>query len=235
MPVLQPLVQSTPRLLDLVNAVLDDVKQPNITTVIGAKAPARVIVQGINDALIDLFTRVKWSFREASAAVNLVVGQRDYLVPADFGSIEGDIVAENLTVYYVPKNQLQSSLNISGPVATFTLIDADHFRFDPTPNADFVAKFPQLLVDYLRRPVLVKYDDDVPSVPIEFQDILKTMGRLRWKKMNEYSTTDINDEKATYEQLIALKTMSYLTTPGKRQGMKLRLGQNPRTPYRKPF
>jgi hypothetical protein len=222
-----------PTLLALVNQTLADMKQPPIITVANAKPLINVIVGGINDAIIDIYTRAKWQFRIASAPINMVSGQSDYLVPADFGSVEQDIVLTDKTIYYEPTGSFLGGMHSSGLPSMFTLIDADHFRFDPIPNDEFVAAWPQIMVVYLRRPVLVSQDGDIPNLPMEFQDALKAKARLRWKAAQEYSQSDLQMEEGLYEGMIGKKIASYLISPGKRQGMKPLRGNNVRTSFRR--
>jgi len=233
MPILQSYVPQMPPLLALVNTALADMKQPAVTTVVGAKPLVTVMVSAINDAIIDIYTRAKWKFRIASQAVNMVAGQSDYLVPADFGSVEQDIQTSDRTIPFCPPQTFLETTTSTGQPSLFTLIDGDHLRFAPTPNADFVAKWPQLMLTYMRRPVLVVRDDDVPNLPMEFQDCLKTKARLRWKTAQEYSATDLQMENAIYEGQLNAKLNSYLMTPGKRLGMRIQTTMSPRVPYRK--
>ena len=219
MPVLKSFVQITPRLLDLVNQILDEVKQPNIASITSAKPPHRAIVNGINDALLDIHTRAKFAFRKAEAAITLAADESDYLVPADFGSLDQDIVIPNGLITFVPISKFIHAAS-SGSPSFFTMKDGDHITLSPAPNADFVAKLPQIMLTYYRRAAILTKDDDYPNVPLEFIDLLKLRGGMFWKKMNEYSMGDIQFDKAEYEQKMSLKIASYLRAPGMRAGMR---------------
>ena len=219
MPILKSIVQITPRLLDLVNQILDEVKQPNIASITTAKPPHRAIVNGINDALLDIHTRAKFAFRKAEAAITLAEGESDYLVPQDFGSLDQDIVIPNGLIVFVPISKFIRS-TISGSPSYFTMKDGDHITLSPAPNAEFVQRLPQIMFSYYRRAMILTKDDDYPNVPLEFIDLLKLRGGLFWKKMNEFSPTDIQFDKAEYEQKMNLKIASYLRAPGMRAALR---------------
>ena len=225
MPILKAVVQITPRLLDLVNQVLDEVKQPNISSITVAKPPHRAVVNGINDAIVDIYTRAKFPFRKAEAAITLAEGVSDYLAPADFASLDQDIEIPNGEIVYVPISRFSESIS-SGSPSVFTLSDGDHIRLSPAPNAEFVARLPQIMLTYYRRPFLLTKDDDYPNVPLEFMDLLKLRGGIFWKKTNEYSPSDIQFDKAEYEQKMSLKIASYLRAPGMRAGLKFPGGRS---------
>ena len=228
MPILKSIVQITPRLLDLVNQVLDEVKQPNIASIVSAKPPHRAIVNGINDALLDIHTRAKFAFRKAEAAITLAADQADYLVPADFASVDQDIVIPNGLIVFIPVSKFTHSVS-SGSPSFFTMKDGDHITLSPAPNAEFVARLPQIMLTYYRRAAILTKDDDYPNVPLEFIDLLKLRGGLFWKKMNEYSLGDIQFDKAEYEQKMSLKIASYLRAPGMRAGMRMPSGGSSRS------
>jgi hypothetical protein len=163
----------------------------------------------------------------------MVEGQTDYIVPDDYGSIEQDIEIGDHFIYYTPTQILVQSSHVNGLPSAFTLIDSGHLRFSPAPNADFVAKWPQVMLVYKRRPRLVYLDTDRPDFPMEFQDALKAKGRLRWKAAQEYSQADLQMEEGTYEAMIARKMASYLMTPGKRLGMRNHMAASSRVPFRR--
>jgi len=231
MPILQSIVQNMPNLLALVNFALDECKQQRVKTVANAKPTINAIVNGINDAIIEIYVRGKWKHREAAQAITMAEGVSDYPVPSDFASIWKDIEIPSGVIFYIDPAGFNSKPVVPGSPTCFTMADPGHLRFSPAPDATFVVKLPQLMLNYYRRPVLVVNDLDVPNLPMEFLDLLKLRGIITWKKQNEFSPMDIQNDQQHWEQLFTTKLTSYLGRAGKRQGLKL-AGIPSRTSYR---
>lgn len=228
MPVLQPLGQGMPNLLALVNLALAECNQPKIASIKNAKPIVDGMVDAINDAIVDIYTRAKWNFLHAQAPIDMQSGVQDYPVPADFGYVTNDIIIGDKKITFYPYEQFAIWSGVQGDLTTFTLVQPDTLRFCPVPSDDFVAQWPQIMLNYTRRPVLVSNDEDVPNLPKEFKEALRLAATMRWKKTKEYSPVDIQTDKQSYEQCIVSKLASYLRDPSRTHGLQRRINYVPR-------
>ncbi len=193
-----------PSILSMVKRVKRECGQPEPTTLVGTTdKQALIVLDALNDATNDIFTRKRWEWNESLYGLNLVAGSSQYNLPADFMRMAKDPKVGGLTVKVLDETDFHilidnSAISYGSPV--YYSAHGYIFELWPTPNQEFVDQYPILQFTYYRMPPkrLDGSDDSANiNLPPQFEPALIRYGRMALKNYLEYP--DAGDERDWYE------------------------------------
>ena len=213
-----------PSCKDMVNNVLRELAIPEVSSLSPGTIESRIVLEGINDAVADIWNRGRWEFQRYTYTLPLVAGQDEYALPAEFGRIMlpfrlpgsmSSFQIQEMTPeeYYV--NGLSTDVTANQGQPQVFYVEHMKIKFWPTPNQAFIDQTPNLQFGYFKKaPPRRGITDDNNSwdLPLDFYDALMRFGKARIKEYLQYDDTAMN--YAQYEQALQIQENKY------RQGRK---------------
>ena len=200
----------TPPLKDVVNRILNECglqSQADLTT--SQFLGTVTAINATNDAVNDIKFRCRWEWLKRTAVVNLAAGVNSYAMPADFVRMGHPFVPWNGSVKGMPMQektpdefyQLIPGLPAgSAGTPQFYMVDSNVVTVYPTPDANFVATWPNLQYVYFQgpqRPLGAADQALAVDIPPEFIEALVAFGKWKMKLFLEYP--DWQAEQQRYE------------------------------------
>jgi hypothetical protein len=215
-----------PSILYLVQRVKRECGLPTPTTLIGTTdQTALVAISALNDAVVEIYTRNRWEWKQSLYAVPLVAGTTQYPLPNDFERICIDPKSGGYPVTGLSQEEWQQILpsmdNTTGSPVYYTTHGLI-FEIWPAPSAAYIAQYPNLPFVYYRKPParLDGTDDSANfNMPPEFEDALVSYGKWKVKEFLEYPDSQSDHQK--YEQALQVQLNAGRTmrkNPRMRQG-----------------
>jgi YD repeat-containing protein len=167
-----------------------------------------LVLEAVNDAVVEIYRSHRWAFARTTAYYNIVAGQSDYPLPADFVSMAyppswNGYQLRELTPddWYaqLPFFNLQNMTG--GPI--YCTADANFFRVYPTPTALAVTTAPQIRYTYERNAggrLTSSNDNASINLPYEFLEAVVAFGKWKLKTLLEYP--DADKEYTRFKQVI---------------------------------
>jgi hypothetical protein len=208
-----------PSCLTMVNNVLREIAIPEVSSLDPGTIESRIVLEGINDAVADIWNRGRWEFQRYTYALNLVAGQDEYAVPSDFGRISLPFRLPGSRSSFEIQETTPEEFYTMGLNSDFTssqgqprLFYVEHLtiKFWPVPNQEFIDQVPQIQFGYFKKsPARRGITDDNNSwdLPLDFYDALMRFGKGRIKEYLQYDDAQMNYNQ--YEQALAVQEAKY--------------------------
>lgn len=204
-----------PSCLTMVNNVMRELGIPAVSSLSPGTNESRIVLEGINDAVADIWNRNRWDFQRYTYSLPLVSGQDEYAVPADFGRVSlpfrlpGSRSA--FEIQEMTPEEFYSSgygVDITTPQGQPQVFFVQHqtMKFWPTPNDNFVDQVPIIQFGYFKKsPPRREITDSSNSwdLPLDFYDALMRFGKARLKEYLQYDDAVMNYQQ--YEQALAIQ------------------------------
>jgi hypothetical protein len=206
----------TATLKDTVNRILNECGIPAQANLVTSQYLGTVTaINAVNDAINDIKFRNRWEWLKATVVLDLQVGNLSYTPPDDFVRMAHPFTPWNgvtlgRSLQELTPDEYWQMIPSSGTMTPGTpycyMVDSNVINLWPTPNADFIALWPQLLYTYFKGPArpLGAADQALAiDVPPEFTEAVVAFGKWKIKLMLEFP--DWQAEQARYEQVIRVQ------------------------------
>lgn len=149
-----------------------------------------IVDRFINDTQRDIFNQYELSFQEKIFAGTVVQGTTMLLLPSDAATVQSFVVTspdgqqQDIIDYYLPFREFNKkyptpSLNEQADIRNWTLYANNIIFAAPTNDTYTLTTF------YIRKPVVLSGDGDIPEIPEEFSELLVLGAYIRVLERNE--------------------------------------------------
>jgi hypothetical protein len=155
----------------------------------------------------EICNRARWEWQKCRTGIQLVAGQTEYPLPADFQRMSDDPLAAGIPLKpYTPEDYyvaIAGFMNSSGSPSMYT-VSSNKISIWPVPESDYVTYSPILPYTYFRNPgPRISADDDVFNIPGDFYETLVSFGKWKVKAFLEYP--DAEYEHQRYETCLQIQ------------------------------
>ena len=149
-----------------------------------------IVDRFINDTQRDIFNQYELSFQEKIFAGTVTQGTTMLLLPSDAATVQSFVVTSpdgkqhNMIDQYLPFREFNThyptpSLNEQAAIGNWTLYANNIIFSAPTDNTYTLTTY------YIRKPVVLVGDGDIPEIPEEFSELLVLGAYIRILERNE--------------------------------------------------
>lgn len=149
-----------------------------------------IIDRAINRAQQEIFNRNELSFQEKIFSGTVPAGSTIFAYPKDMQLVQNHVISEpngvekNIESMYIPFREFTKTFptpnkNAPSPITAWTSYGGNILTSAPTD------KEYTLEIYYIKKPVLLLADYDVPEIPEEFAELLELGAYIRILKRNE--------------------------------------------------
>lgn len=198
MTTVQTQVTQMPGLLSVVNRILNECSLPSWSSLAAMDYRGTLVLDAVNDAVVEIHRTKRWAFSRNTYFYNLVVGQMDYPLPADFVSMAYPPMWNGIQIRELTPDDWYAQLpfwttiqSTGGPI--YCTADANFFRIYPAPTSSAITSAPQIRIVYQRNAggrLTTANDNAAINLPYEFLEAVVAFGKWKLKTFLEYPDAD---------------------------------------------